>query len=216
MSICVMRDCPSSLAESGGVCSACWAAVARDLAGIPPLWVSGHACLPPGSRQVGMAQPGRVRGAAGHSPVSDFALSTLEEVMNGLDFWAVVVARRRGIVKAPRRRSMRWGKVLSDAVLVLTDQAGELRGTTLEGDYARDVTGLHHRLILLAGLDPLVHHLPAPCGQCGRLGLVRHNGREQITCTSCGAVWGEAEYGLACKILAQQYKFAGLVAGKAE
>lgn len=215
MSICVMRDCASTLAQPGGVCEACWAGVGRDLAGIPKLWVAGHACLPPGSRAIGLAQPGRVRGAAGHSPVSDFALSTLEEVISGLDFWALVVQRRRGIVKAPRRRSKRWGVVLSDAVVVLTEQAGQLRGTSLEGDYARDVTGLRHRLLLLCGLDPLVHHLPAPCGQCGRLGLVRHNGREQIVCSSCGAVWGEAEYGLHVKVLAQRYKFAGLVAGRA-
>jgi hypothetical protein len=208
VSICAMPGCVSTMATDGGVCEPCWQGTAQDLAGIPKLWTGGHACLPPGSRQVGLAQPHRSR-AAGHSPVSDFALSTLEETMSGLDFWALLIERRHGVVRAPRRRSRRWGVVLSSAVMVLTDRAGELRGTTLEADYARDITGIARRLVLLAGLDPLVHHLPAPCGRCGRLGLVRHNGKEQIVCTSCGAVWGAAEYAQLVRQLAAQYRFAG-------
>jgi hypothetical protein len=217
VSICIMRGCASTMAGDGGVCEVCWQEAARDLAGIPKLWTDGHACLPPGSRAIGLAQPHRSRTTAGQSPVSDFALSTLEETMMGLDFWALVVLRRRGIVKAPRRRSKRWGVVLSDAVVTLTEHAGELRGTSLESDYARDVAGISRRLVLLCGLDTLIHKLPAPCGRCGRCGLVRHNGREQIVCTSCGAVWGELEYGQHVKILARQYRFAGLArAGKGD
>ena len=206
-----MRGCASTLAATGGACDVCWAGAAHDLASIPKLWIDGHACLPPGARAIGLAQPHRSRGG-GRSPVSDFALETLEEAMMGLDFWSLIVLRRRGIVKAPRRRSKRWGVVLSDAIVTLTEHAGELRGTSLEADYARDIGGITRRLVLLCGLDTLIHKLPAPCGRCGRVGLVRHNGKEAIVCTSCGAVWGEAEYGQHVKILAQQYKFAGLVA----
>ncbi|RZT87480.1 hypothetical protein EV383_4405 [Pseudonocardia sediminis] len=71
-------------------------------------------------------------------------------------------------------------------------------------DAALRMLDLHDRTRILAGRGELVHKLPAPCPnpRCGRLTLVRPNGKDHVECETCHERWAEEDYKRLTDILA--------------
>lgn len=220
MSGCAIRGCFSAEARTGGVCDECWGARRGALLAIPSLWVLGHNVLPPGAHGLsdGADRAGTTREglhahsshtAGSRSPVSDFAIETLHQTAMELCEWANVCLRVRElnpITKAGKR----WGAIISDALSSLETVDEDLRYSSLGADYAGGLFAMRSRLLLLVGLDTLIHKLPAPCGNCNKVGLIRHNGKDVVVCTGCGGKWPETEYRKHVLVLARHYQFASI------
>jgi len=61
-------------------------------------------------------------------------------------------------------------------------------------EYSREMLALERRSLVALRAEALVHHLPAPCPNCDTLGLIRHDGQDQVRCSFCGVSWQANEY----------------------
>lgn len=214
MSDCEVRDCGSPDARTGGVCDSCWDDRERVLAALPQLWITGHNVLPPGSHGL-QEDTGGPHTPGPRSPVNDFALETLHGVATELTGWANTALRLREL-EPISKLNMRWGVLLGRAIGALNICDEEFHYGPLAAEYVNSVRWQRFRLNLLAGLDTLIHKLPAPCARCNRVGLIRHNGKEIVVCTNCGGNWPEIEYRKHVLVLAKRYQFASIRSPKGD
>jgi hypothetical protein len=68
--------------------------------------------------------------------------------------------------------------------------------------YGREMLALERRSLVALRAEALVHHLPAPCPNCDTLGLIRHDGQDQVRCSFCGVSWQANEYDRLVHVLA--------------
>jgi len=173
------------------VCDDCWDRRGRELATTLALWEELHNHLAPGasglSESISRPAPGP------RPPVNDAVLNALQEVPASLLWWANTARILRG---QPTRSAegKRWGYVLQESVATLTAIDEELHYQAYAVDYLSLVFRVHSQMVQLAGRAKLIHRLHAPCPECGRRELIRHNGEDRVLCTRCGSKWSRPEY----------------------
>lgn len=95
-------------------------------------------------------------------------------------------------------------ETLRGAVRHLVTWAPDLLSGPLAVDAGREALGLARRAERAAGLDVLIHRLPAPCPRCDRVGLTREDGADRVWCAACGASWAEDAYRRLVHVLASE------------
>jgi hypothetical protein len=75
-------------------------------------------------------------------------------------------------------------------------------------EFAAKVSYLRRTLHRMAGIQPLTHHLPAPCPTCGLTTMVRRDGASYVECDTCGRLWTEEDYRRLCVVLAAEQEVA--------
>jgi hypothetical protein len=98
--------------------------------------------------------------------------------------------------------------VVRRSALLAWDTRSAGPGGLVDGQAEAEVVGLSalqwcRRLTRAAGMDRLVHRLAMPCPACEQRALVRHDGRDEVRCATCGAEWTEDRYQLLARIYAE-------------
>lgn len=203
MSACRIPDCSSSSARSNGICDDCWDDRGRIFAQLPTLWLQAHNVLPPGSR--GLTESVSPRTPGPRSPLTICALDALHSGAFEMAAWANECRRLRQL-ELVSTTGKRWGFILSQAIGTLWATDETLRYAEIGPDYLYSLFALERRLALVAGLDTLIHRLPAPCEHCKRRNvLIRHNGQEVVVCSYCGKRWSEPEYRRLVQVLVRRH-----------
>lgn len=60
-------------------------------------------------------------------------------------------------------------------------------------EFGTKILHAHRRAEVSLRLDQLTHNLPAPCGRCDQLALIRRDGEGVIRCLACFEVWPETD-----------------------
>lgn len=146
------------------------------------------------------------------SPSASPAWDALDEIVT----WAAATGDKLRGYLGQRPAAADWwagstqrrGLVLTESVDYILEHRTALLCARNARKVGRQALQLVRRAERAAGVDELVHRLPAPCPSCERMALVRDNGAEQVDCRACHRSWPESDYRRLTLILASEVRQA--------
>lgn len=146
---------------------------------------AGMGRISAGAQTDGSKGKGTRAGASSVSP----SWESVEEVVA----WAGTTAARLSL---RLHHSNRWARntELSTLVHYLLEWSDRLLASDIAREVGAEVVRLVEKAGRGAGVDELVHRLPARCPHCKRRGLQRKDGEEKVSCRACGKSWDEDQY----------------------
>lgn len=176
-------------AAANNVCDDCWDGRVAIRAALPQLWFGLHNVLAPGS--TGMQQePPATNPVKSKPPLQICVLDTLHEVPTAMAYWANGVLAGVGLPML-EREGLRWGVLLTKAILVLESSDYTLRLHYQARLYLAEMITLSRRMMMLSTLDPLVSRIKAPCPSCSnaKMPLLRDTITQRVVCPACRQGW---------------------------
>lgn len=191
-------------------CRPCADRIARAVARLPELAAALYdRTLEDGGKIAATGQSDATRKATrAGSPSGSPAWDAVDELVA----WATGVEDRLraelGHADVPRggTSTVVQARFLVEAVRYLGHWATALLSSSFAVRAGADAIALERRAERAAGVDRLVHRLPAPCPSCDRKALVREDGSEQVDCKACGRVWTEGDYRRLVVVVAADYQ----------
>jgi len=129
-------------------------------------------------------------------PFRTFVFDLAREIESTIQEWShIAVAGRQG------GQTRRWS--FDHAwQYVRGNQTTLMSSPTYVEPFSRNMLTLERRSLVALRAEALVHHLPAPCPNCDTLGLIRHDGQDEVKCSFCGVSWQAYEYDRLVHVLA--------------
>jgi len=207
--------CPTHPAQAGAPvwCPPCRDRITRELARIPHLTAElALRGIADGGRLAATGEAGRtnhtkVSGSPSGSPAWDAADELIEWAHATEDQLRAHLnhAHAARAVKLHGTTAVRVLQ-LGGSIKYLTTWVSALLSAPFAEVVGFDVLTLVRRAERAAGLDRLIHRLPAPCPSCDTLALVREDGSDQVECRACNRVWPEHDYRRLVLVVAQDYQ----------
>lgn len=208
------NPCPAHARRQGAPvwCHPCGDRITRALQQLPPL--AGELALRgvtdggrlAASGEAGRATHAKVAGSPSGSPAWDaadeiieWAHATEDALRAHLNHSSLVRVR----VHASAAVRVNY---LDRSVRYLREWVSALLAAPSAEQYGREALALVRRAERAAGLDRLIHRLPAPCPSCDTLALTREDGSDQVECKACDRVWPEDDYRRLVLVVAQDYQ----------